>query len=335
MALRRCCNCCGATQGLTRCAACKVTLYCSRDHQVLDRKRHAAHCKAVKQARNALDREEQTLRDDPGDGLFSPANPFETSIGHFWGILSTRDYMRARYALIEAILKIKTLDAVSSAAEHIRDILRLCRSDNMGVRDMLPAIYLRLGQDQDAYDFIKWYRTKGSAGDYDWGNMDLPYLDVVDADVFESPRYLCGKWPTFGYLVCVTLIKIRLLLDLVALLNAGCLAPKLPPELLDRVKLFIPSTGPVWKNHEILSRTDYSDLIVKLSSQVDELYVAVIKVNKHFWPALLKPGTHLTARPEYYSPGTESEMQRMLQFSYDSWVETPGSIDFIKTMSAK
>ncbi|KAL9635243.1 MAG: hypothetical protein Q9204_002695, partial [Flavoplaca sp. TL-2023a] len=128
---------------------------------------------------------------------------------------------------------------------------------------------------------------------------------------------------------------IRLLLDLVALLNLGCLAAKLPQELFDRVKLFIPSTGPVWKNQEIMSRTDYSKLIVELSSQVDELYIAVISVNKHFWPALLKPGTHLTARPEYYSSGTESEMQRMLQFSYDSWVETPGSIDFIKTMSAK
>ncbi|KAL8884818.1 MAG: hypothetical protein Q9215_007214 [Flavoplaca cf. flavocitrina] len=84
-----------------------------------------------------------------------------------------------------------------------------------------------------------------------------------------------------------------------------------------------------------MSRTDYSGLIVKLSSQVDKLYVAVMKLNKHFWPALLKPGAHLTATPDYYSPGTEEEIQRMLQFRYDSWVETPGSIDFIKTMSAK
>ncbi|KAL8976145.1 MAG: hypothetical protein Q9205_007795, partial [Flavoplaca limonia] len=92
-----------------------------------------------------------------------------------------------------AILEIKTLDAVSSAAEHVRDMLRLNRSDNMGVRDMLPALYVRLGRDQDAYDFIKWNGTTGSSRYYDWGNMDLPYLDVVDADVFESPRYLWAK----------------------------------------------------------------------------------------------------------------------------------------------
>ncbi|KAL9629709.1 MAG: hypothetical protein Q9204_005124, partial [Flavoplaca sp. TL-2023a] len=128
---------------------------------------------------------------------------------------------------------------------------------------------------------------------------------------------------------------IRLLLDLVALLNLGCLAAKLPQELFDRVKFFIPSTGPVWKHRNIMSRIDYPGLIVELSGQVDELYVAVISVNKHFWPALLNPGAHLTIKQDIYSPGIENEMQRMLQFSYDSWAETPGSIDFIKTMSAK
>ncbi|KAL8666238.1 MAG: hypothetical protein Q9168_007522 [Polycauliona sp. 1 TL-2023] len=184
MALISYCKWCGTTKGLTRCAACKVTPYCSRDHQVLDREKHAVHCKAIKRAQITVDREEQKLRDDPGSWP-NPPNPFETSVGHFWGIMSTRDYMRARYALLEAILKIKTLEAAKSAALHIRDLLRLCRSDNMGVRDMLPAIYLRLGRDQDAYDFIKWYETSGSASNYDWGNMDLPYLDVVNADVFE------------------------------------------------------------------------------------------------------------------------------------------------------
>ncbi|KAI4223505.1 MAG: hypothetical protein L6R36_005384 [Xanthoria steineri] len=139
--------------------------------------------------------------------------------------------MRARYALVRVILNIKTFDAVKSAAEHARDILRLCRSDNLGVRDMLPAIYLRLGRDQDAYDIIKWFQKTKSTSDYESGDLDLPYLDIVDADVFESPHYLCGKYPSLAALVCVALLKIRLLMDLVALMNAGCLAPRLPREL--------------------------------------------------------------------------------------------------------
>ncbi|KAL9051209.1 MAG: hypothetical protein Q9206_004794 [Seirophora lacunosa] len=298
-----------------------------------DRERHASQCKVIKRARALLEREEQKLRDEPGEGVFYPANVFETSVGHFWGVLSTRDYMRARFALVEAILKVKTFDAVKAAAEHIRDMLRLCRSDNMGVRDLLPALYLRLGRDQEAYDFIKWYETKGNESNYNWGDMDLPYLDVVNADVFESPKYLCGRYHDLANLVCVALLKIRLLLDLVALLNAGCLAPKLPAELLDRVKYFIPSTDPVRNNSKVMSSTDYTSLIVTLSSQVDQIYVTVAKINKYFWPALLNPGTHLTARPSMYSEGSKEDMQLKLQYCYDAWKETPGSIDFIKTMS--
>lgn len=334
MSLSPCCNACGASQGLTRCAACKVTLYCSRDHQVLDRANHAADCKAVKHARTIFEREEQKLRGEASDVL-TPANPLETSVGHFWGILSTRKYMRARYALARAILDIKTFDAVKLAAEHVRDMLRLCRSDNLGVRDMLPAIYLRLGRDQDAYDIIKWFQTTKSSSDYDSGDLDLPCLDIVEADVFESPQYLCGKYPTLAALVCVALLKIRLLLDLVALMNAGCLAPRLPRELLDRVKSYIPETGPVRTNRGLISGTEYSNLIVTMSSQVDELYVAVAEANKHFWPALLDPGAHLTARPEIMPSCTKDEMQVNLQYCYDSWIETPRSIDFIKTMSAR
>ncbi|KAI4144418.1 MAG: hypothetical protein L6R39_004191 [Caloplaca ligustica] len=333
MSLAPCCSLCGASRGLARCGACKVTPYCSRDHQLLDRERHATHCKAVKRAKAVVEHEGQKLREDPGDGFAAPPNPFETSVGYFWGILSTRDYMRARYALVEAILKIKTFDAVRSAAEHIRDMLRLCRSDNMGLRDMLPALHLRLGRDQDAYDFIKWYETTGNDSHYDWGDMDLPYLDVVNADVFESPKYLCGQYNNLANLVCVALLKIKLLLDLVALLNSCSLGEKLPRELLDRVRHFIPSTEPVRKISRNMPIADHTDLIVKLSSQVDQLYVAVAKLNRYFWPALLNPGAHLKARPETYSPGNKEEMQLKLQYCFDSWNETPGSIDFIKTMS--
>jgi hypothetical protein len=29
----------------------------------------------------------------------TPANAFETHVGRFWGLVGTRDYMRARFAL--------------------------------------------------------------------------------------------------------------------------------------------------------------------------------------------------------------------------------------------
>ncbi|KAL9004492.1 MAG: hypothetical protein Q9188_002694 [Gyalolechia gomerana] len=166
MSLAPCCSFCSSPKGLSRCAACKVTPYCSREHQVQDRDKHAPACKAVKRSTGLVEHKEQKLRNSPED-FWTPANPFDTHVGHFWSVLSTRDYMRARYGLVDALLKINTFDAVRAAAYHVRDMFRLCRSDNMGMRDLLPALYLRLGRDQEAYDFVKWCETKGSESDYD------------------------------------------------------------------------------------------------------------------------------------------------------------------------
>ena len=53
----------------------------------------------------------------------TPSNLFEEHAGHFWGILETRDYMRARFALVEALLKVKTYAAVEAAHGNITDML--------------------------------------------------------------------------------------------------------------------------------------------------------------------------------------------------------------------
>lgn len=87
----------------------------------------------------------------------TPPNLFEASVGHFWGIHETRPYMRSRYAVVEAYLAIDTYAAVEAARSHLADMLRLCRGDNMGVRDLVPAILLRLGRDQECYDFVGRY----------------------------------------------------------------------------------------------------------------------------------------------------------------------------------
>ena len=161
--------------------------------------------------------------------------------------------MRARFALVEAILKIKTFNAIQSALDHLRDMLRLCRSDNMGVRDLVPALFLRLGRDQESYDFVKWYATAGQASDYDWGDMSLPFLNVANADVFEPVDYMCGKYLNLSHTVAVTLLKIKVLLDLKDLQNSTQLDKIIPQEVVDNIKR--PST-----DHHHLGRQRHHDL---------------------------------------------------------------------------
>ncbi|KAK9234680.1 hypothetical protein V1525DRAFT_412346 [Lipomyces kononenkoae] len=324
------CSACYKKENLLRCQACKVVFYCSRDHQVDDRPNHKSACNGIKKAQKILEGYEQELRAFPGDWMTAP-NPFETGVGHFWGIHKTRPYMQSRYALVEALLKAKTRPAVQSALDHILDMLRLCRGDNLGVRDVAPALYLRLGKDQECYDFIKWWATTGKESKYDWGDMDLGYLDVKDANVFEDVDLYGRGHYSLSHAVSVTLIKIRILHDLRNLQGStvvGETAP-FPREILDNIRGKLVSTI-VAGNKEIMDSNDQRLAIERLESQVAQWYNVVKESNRYFWPALIRPGNNLTARPQYYGHGTPEEMRLVLQYSYESWLETPGAIDLIR-----
>ncbi len=56
---------------------------------------------------------------------------FEEDVGHFWGLIETRPYMRARAALAETLW---ALNRREEAVEHQRELLRLNPNDNQGVR---------------------------------------------------------------------------------------------------------------------------------------------------------------------------------------------------------
>ncbi|KAF2436201.1 hypothetical protein EJ08DRAFT_645208 [Tothia fuscella] len=238
--------------------------------------------------------------------------------------------MRKRFALVEDILVVGTFDAVASGLDHLMDMLRLCRGDNMGVRDLVPGLLLRLGRDQECYDFVKWWGTEGQRGDYDWGDTDLPYLDVKDADAFESPSYMCGSYLSLPGTVATTLIKAKLLLDLQDLQKSSLLSNKLPQELVDNTKGFLPRTSIIAGERISWNPDDNTARIEELNSQLDELYKAVKKYNPHFWPALMNPDRHLGGRPQMYSHGTKEEMQLVLGYCVASWKETPGALELIK-----
>lgn len=61
--------------------------------------------------------------------------------------------MRARYGLLDNLRKIKTVEAVQAALDHALEMHRLCRSDNMGIRSLTPALMIRLGKDQERMIF--------------------------------------------------------------------------------------------------------------------------------------------------------------------------------------
>ncbi|MHC5110905.1 MAG: tetratricopeptide repeat protein [Planctomycetota bacterium] len=88
------------------------------------------------------------------------ADVFANEVGHFWGILETRPYMRARFELAQLLWD---LDQRAEAVSHYEDLLRLNPNDNQGVRYVLAACLLERGEDEKLGKLLQDYREDASA----------------------------------------------------------------------------------------------------------------------------------------------------------------------------
>jgi tetratricopeptide (TPR) repeat protein len=96
---------------------------------------------------------------------------FRDDVGHFWGILETRPYMRARHGLAQALWDKGLRD---EAVAHYQDMLRLNSNDNQGIRYLLIDCLLALGSDEQAARLIKRYKNDGAAA-WSWSRALLAF----------------------------------------------------------------------------------------------------------------------------------------------------------------
>jgi len=85
---------------------------------------------------------------------------FEEDAGHFWGILETRPYMRARQGLGLALWE---LGERSEAIEHYQQMLHLNPNDNQGIRYLLASALLEEGLDDDLGELLESYEDDAGA----------------------------------------------------------------------------------------------------------------------------------------------------------------------------
>lgn len=130
---------------------------------------------------------------------------FEEGAGHFWGIVGTRPYMRARFGLAQCL---KELGQVDDAIGHFQALLHLNPTDNQGVRDVLLPVLLAAGRDDEAGALLEQFGDDISATwTYGWalwtfrreGDSRVA-RDRLRAAVRANryvPKYLTGKagWP--------------------------------------------------------------------------------------------------------------------------------------------
>jgi tetratricopeptide (TPR) repeat protein len=126
---------------------------------------------------------------------------FVREVGHFWGLIETRPYMRARFDLAQALwAEGRRQEAIANAW----DLLRLNPNDNQGVRDVLLAWLFELGDDahvekllrqfpEDAMALFAYgralhaYRTQGNS------KQARKLLATALNENPHVPTYLLGK----------------------------------------------------------------------------------------------------------------------------------------------
>lgn len=323
------CQVCQTRVGLKPCSSCKLVYYCCPAHRAQDQPDHKCACKIVVDAVTALFHEACKLRYGRDGNASPPLRFFEDDVGYFFEVPETQKYMIKRLELVEATLSnFKNIAAVEFSVDHLTDMLRLCRRDAPRGRDILSTLYLRLGRDQECYDFTKWWAT--TAHTYHWLTLSQPYLDIRGADVFEwtlsNDRYM-----NLSHAVCVTLIKVRILLDLRNMQNAArAFDGVLPQELIDMIRGQALISSALAPRREIIqgSVDTTAQLVQLVKFQIKSLFDTVRSCRREFWPAMVsygEPGTKLQGPPF-------TEALRAFVNNYDAWRETPGAIAVIKDL---
>lgn len=319
---------------LLLCGDCQVVHYCSADHQEKHRPEHKAACTSIVESRAELDKREAALRAHPGD-ILTPSNILENGVGRFWGVVETHGYMTARFIAAEALLLIDTITAVEKALAHFQDILRLCRSDDLGVRDIVPSLLLRLGREQECYDFLKWWAVIDDEhhynGRYDWGDLSLPYLDIRGADAFEAVGALASRL-SLNQLVNLALLKLRLYSDIESYdpeySDFGFGWPSWPPP---PTKVFRPIGEIVRKKVGTITDSDVPAISESLKDQYQALFRMVHKKNPYFWEALVDETEDTPSLPSAYSPGSFEETILAVYQCEKAWEESYDALEVIES----
>jgi tetratricopeptide (TPR) repeat protein len=106
--------------------------------------------------REALSFYEQAVA--AGERAMGPES-FQRDAGHFWGVMPTRPYMRARLGLAHALWNAGNR---AEAVQHLQDMLRLNPNDNQGVRYALAGYLLFLDRDDDLARLLEQYSSEDS-----------------------------------------------------------------------------------------------------------------------------------------------------------------------------
>ncbi|MBI5170364.1 MAG: tetratricopeptide repeat protein [Candidatus Eisenbacteria bacterium] len=107
---------------------------------------------------------------------------FEKYRGHFWGVLETRPYMRARLALADFL---EAEGRLEEAVGHYHEMLELCPGDNLGVRHRILPLLLEAKQFSRAREVYTEFEDDIGAGTR-WAHALLEFAEHGDSEAARA-----------------------------------------------------------------------------------------------------------------------------------------------------
>jgi hypothetical protein len=225
------CAICKTEQGVTVCKGCLILHYCGPAHQKVDWPNHKTLCKATKTNRErvwkAMEHIKHSVEDSGGD----PRAYFQSSP------VEVEAYLHYRYVYARTLIKPNTRSGVIQGLDCCLEVAKLDsknKQNGQSAREFVPGLLLRLGRDQECYDFLKQKCN---------GDLEEIYRSENDG----SRRSVKAEDLSLAHAAMLCLLKLRILRDLRSVDQAdSALGDKLPAELSTRVDLTSLAQEPRW-----------------------------------------------------------------------------------------
>lgn len=231
-----------------------------------------------------------------------------------------RNAISLRLAGVDELLQSDSQDDAELALLELWDMLKEDRADEDRVSDIIPHVLLRVGGEQECYDFIKWWVFHGSKPRTDKRNS--PFFNTKGANPCESPRALLQKDLSLSHLVALTLLKLRLFLDLEAISSA----------LFDNAFGFDSTIDsidrPLGEVAEDIFESSNSSRVEKLARDIQKQYLDLCErvntANPYFWEGLATEELSSAFGP--HEPGSLDEAGLVLHHCRRAWEESEDAL---------
>ncbi|KAK0716417.1 hypothetical protein B0T21DRAFT_274708, partial [Apiosordaria backusii] len=260
--------------------------------------------------------------------------------GVFWSHDHLRPYLQAKLLYGEFLVRSWRRQGVEDSLKEYLSILHRNRPDNQGARNSVPGLYIRLNQDQEAYDFIYWWGRKTAQKGLDWADLSQPFLDDKNVDATGPVDLWCPCFLQLTPVVALYLIKFRLLQNLKGIkrlretTSPGSATPT-REEILSVLKDKYQCAGNTVDNQPVVDFYNNEGLLAEkmsvLLQQMTQLYHSADDYNKHIWGLITDPSEEaFSASPAPYTPGSWTEAQIAFAHLSSAWAESVAAVPALR-----